>query len=209
MDLFKHELTSPVSILPHDGEVWYTAHFFGPIQSANYFQRLYDELDWQRDELLMFGKRIITKRMVTWYGDSELSYTYSKIERKAKPWPAVLWEIKEYLEKSTQTTFNSCLGNLYHNGEEGMSWHSDDEPELKHNGSIASLSFGAIRQFQFKHQRDQTKIALELLPGSLLMMQGATQQHWKHQLPVSKKVGSPRINLTFRTIVPNQKNSKR
>lgn len=205
MDLFQQALNSPVGILPYDGTVWYHPHFIGAAQSDHYLQRLYDELDWQRDELMMFGKRIITKRMVTWYGDSELSYTYSKIERKAKPWPAVLWEIKAYLEKSTQTSFNSCLGNLYHNGEEGMSWHSDDEPELAYNGVIASVSFGAVRPFQFQHKRDRKKITLELLPGSLLLMQGETQLHWKHQLPVTKKVKTARINLTFRTIVPNQK----
>lgn len=201
MDLFQHELTSPIMVLPYDGEVLYKSAFYDADKSAEYFQRLYDELDWQRDELIMFGKHIITKRKVTWYGDEELSYTYSKIERKAKPWPAVLLEIKEYLEKKTQTSFNSCLCNLYHNGEEGMSWHSDDEPELKHKGSIASLSFGAKRSFQFQHKRDKSKIVVELQSGSLLLMQGETQQHWKHQLPVSKKVKTPRINLTFRTIV--------
>lgn len=109
--------------------------------------------------------------------------------------------LKQKAEELSGETFNSCLLNLYHNGDEGMAWHSDGEKDLKKNGAIASLSFGAERKFVFKHKIDKTTISLNLAHGSLLLMKGTTQTHWLHRLPPTKLVSKPRINLTFRTIV--------
>ncbi|MDQ6667858.1 MAG: alpha-ketoglutarate-dependent dioxygenase AlkB, partial [Thermoproteota archaeon] len=99
------------------------------------------------------------------------------------------------------TKFNSCLLNLYHNGDEGIAWHSDDEKPLGENSIIASLSFGAERKFSFKHKQTKQTISVVLEHGSLLIMKDATQTNWVHSLPKSKKITRPRINLTFRTIV--------
>jgi len=109
--------------------------------------------------------------------------------------------IKDKVEKASSETYNSCLLNLYHNGEEGMGWHTDNEKELKKEGAIASVSFGAVRKFAFKHKKTQEKVELTLDNGSLLVMKGTTQSHWLHRLPPSKKITTPRINLTFRTII--------
>ena len=115
-------------------------------------------------------------------------------------WTPELMILKNKCEEITGEKFNSCLLNLYHNGSEGMAYHSDGEKDLKKNGAIASLSFGAERKFLFKHKFTKEKIEIFLENGSLLVMKDETQTFWLHRLPTTKKVSTPRINLTFRTI---------
>ncbi|WP_432714331.1 alpha-ketoglutarate-dependent dioxygenase AlkB family protein, partial [Pedobacter sp.] len=158
-------------------------------------------IDWKNDEAIIFGKRIITKRKVAWYGEKPFEYTYSNTTKLALPWTKELLEVKAVVEKETEETFNSCLLNLYHNGDEGMAWHSDGETDLKKDGAIGSLSFGAERKFAFKHKLTKEKVELRLAHGSLLVMKGTTQTHWLHRLPPTKLITAPRVNLTFRTIV--------
>jgi alkylated DNA repair dioxygenase AlkB len=188
------------NILSKDGE----AIYYGPIvsiQQANeYLQHLLNNIEWRNDEAVIFGKHIITKRKVAWYADSNFSYTYSKTTKQALIWTEALLELKALVERQTKTQYNSCLLNLYHNGDEGMGWHSDDEKELTKNGSISSLSLGAERKFLFKNKTDKQLISAFLENGSLLEMKGTTQTNWLHRLPPTKKVTTPRINLTFRRI---------
>ncbi|MDC6351994.1 alpha-ketoglutarate-dependent dioxygenase AlkB [Zeaxanthinibacter sp. PT1] len=195
-----NELTSSGNLLPFDGLV----HYHGPLMDLNsasrYMEALLKEISWEHDELMMFGKRIVTKRKVAWYGSEPFSYTYSHTTKKALPWIPLLEELKRRAELESGATFNSCLLNLYHSGAEGMGWHSDNEKELRKQGTIASMSFGAGRNFVFKHRETHEKISVFLEPGSLLVMKGTTQQHWLHRLPPSKRITEPRINLTFRTI---------
>lgn len=200
MDLFNFELDTNRNLLPKDGTVNYYGTVFSTKEANHYYKTLLNEIAWKNDEAIIFGKKIITKRKVAWYGDREFSYTYSKITKKALLWTAELLQLKELIEAKSGETFNSCLLNLYHNGEEGMAWHSDDEKDLKKNGAIASVSFGAERKFSFKHKETKETISLNLENGSLLIMKGATQTHWLHRLPPTKKIHSPRVNLTFRTI---------
>lgn len=196
MDLFNDTL----NILPFDGEV----NYYGPIVNAekarNYFEQLLQNIEWENDKAIIFGKLIHTKRKVAWYGDKPFNYTYSKTTKSALPWTKELLELKELIENKTEEKFNSCLLNLYHNGDEGMAWHSDAEKDLKVNGAIGSLSLGAERKFSFKHKETKQTISVFLEKGSLLVMKGTTQTNWLHRLPPTKKVKSPRINLTFRTI---------
>ena len=198
MDLFSNEKTN---LLPKQG----TLNYYGPIlnntDSKKYFIQLIESIEWNHDEITLFGKKIITKRKVAWYGDEGVEYTYSHSTKKALSWTKELLEIKELVEKKTNSTFNSCLLNLYHSGEEGMGWHSDDEKELIKNGVIASMSFGAERKFSFKHKTDKLAFSIILEDASLLVMKDEIQLFWKHKLPPSKLVKSARINLTFRTIV--------
>jgi len=149
---------------------------------------------------VIFGKHIITKRKVAWYADKPFEYTYSNIKKTGLIWTSELIELKELTENLTGETFNSCLLNLYHSGEEGMAWHSDGEKDLKKKGAIASLSFGAERKFAFKNKRTKEVISRVLEHGSLLIMKGDTQENWLHRLPPTKKNFGPRVNLTFRTI---------
>ncbi|GLU44269.1 alpha-ketoglutarate-dependent dioxygenase AlkB [Allomuricauda sp. NBRC 101325] len=201
MDLFSSQIDPNQNLLPKDGVL----NYFGPIlnqtEADHYFQKLLDSIPWENDVLLMFGKRIETKRKVAWFGDKPFAYTYSNSLKKALYWTPELFELKKLSEELTATTYNSCLLNLYHSGKEGMGWHSDDEKELQPNGAIASLSFGAERKFVFKHKTTKEKVALVLDHGGLLVMKDETQNFWQHRLPPAKKVTLPRINLTFRTIL--------
>jgi alkylated DNA repair dioxygenase AlkB len=201
MDLFNTELNSFHNILPKDGCVNYYGRLFLYLESNHYFDVLMKTIEWKNDEAIIFGKRIITKRKVAWYGEKEFEYTYSNTTKRALPWTSELLKLKLIAEEKTGETFNSCLLNLYHSGEEGMSWHSDGEKDLKKNGAIGSLSFGAERKFSFKHKVTNETVSIMLEHGSLLVMKDETQTNWLHRLPPTKKVTKPRINLTFRTIV--------
>lgn len=192
---------STQNLLPYDGIVNYHGQIFTASEIEDFFNLLSTGINWEHDEVMMFGKKIITKRKVAWYGEKPFDYTYSHVKKTALYWNDILNRIKDKVEKTSGETYNSCLLNLYHNGEEGMGWHTDNEKELKKDGAIASVSFGAVRKFAFKHKETQDKVELTLDNGSLLVMKGTTQSHWLHRLPPSKKVVLPRINLTFRTII--------
>ncbi|MFB2121596.1 alpha-ketoglutarate-dependent dioxygenase AlkB [Parapedobacter sp. 2B3] len=187
--------------LPYEGTVNYYGKLLAQNQADFYLDRLLETIEWRNDEAVIFGKKIITKRKVAWYGEKPFGYTYSNTTKYALPWTKELLELKSTLEKETGERFNSCLLNLYHDGDEGMAWHSDGEADLKKDGAIASLSLGAERKFAFKNKKSKEKVALVLEHGSLLVMKDTTQTHWLHRLPPTKKVTTPRVNLTFRTIV--------
>lgn len=198
MDLFN---TSETNILPFDGEVNYYGSIMNASKAQEYYDQLMQTINWENDKAMMFGKLIITKRKVAWYGDKPFKYSYSKTTKSALTWTKELLELKKMIEQKTGESFNSCLLNLYHSGNEGMAWHSDGEKDLKKNGAIASLSFGAERKFAFKHKETKQNVSLVLAKGSLLVMKGETQSNWLHRLPPTTKVKTPRINLTFRTII--------
>ena len=201
MKLFDLDFDSNINLLPKEGTVNYFGKILDQKDADRYYQALLNNISWKNDEAIMFGKKIITKRKVAWYGEEEFPYTYSKITKKAMSWTRELFFLKELIEYKTGEQFNSCLLNLYHSGDEGMSWHSDDEKDLKKNGAIGSLSFGAERKFAFKHKESKEKVELYLEHGSLLIMKNETQTHWLHRLPPTKKINNPRINLTFRSII--------
>jgi len=197
MDLIDYDPT--LNILPFDGE----AHYFGRVLTYDladeYFKCLLNTIQWNNDQLIIHGKAITTRRKVAWYGDHHYAYRYSNTTKHAIDWSEELLTLKTTVETLTQTKFNSCLLNLYHDGEDSMSWHSDDETALGHNTSIASLSFGADRKFMLKHKQNKKTISLTLENGSLLLMKGQTQTNWLHCLPKMKNSKQARVNLTFRT----------
>lgn len=201
MELFENLSDPEFNLLPKDGTVNYYGKIFSLEQATYFYKILLETIEWKNDEAIIFGKKILTKRKVAWYGEEEFEYTYSKTTKKALPWTNKLLELKKKVEEKTGEKFNSCLLNLYHNGSEGMAYHSDGEKDLKKNGAIASLSFGAERKFSFKHKTTKDKVELLLENGSLLVMKDQTQSFWLHRLPPTTKILMPRINLTFRTIV--------
>lgn len=199
MDLFGYDPSA--NLLPCDGMVNYYGPIFDLTEAQRYLEALLSSTRWEHDEVVIFGKRIVTTRQVAWYGDSRYSYTYSGTTKQARVWTADLRDLKARVEKTSGETFNSCLLNLYRHGDEGMSWHSDDERTLARDAAIASVSFGAERKFAFKHKHTKQTVSLTLQEGSLLVMKDATQTHWLHSLPKTKTIKEPRINLTFRTIL--------
>jgi len=198
MSLFPTNPTE--NLLPLDGTVYYFGKILSQEEANKYYNVLINTIKWQNDEAVIFGKHIITARKVAWYADANFQYTYSNTTKQALVWTKELLELKLLSEQLTNEKYNSCLLNLYHNGIEGMAYHSDDEKALKKNGSIASLSLGAERKFLFKHKKNKQTISILLEHGSLLLMKGSTQHCWKHQIPKTNKPIAGRINLTFRVI---------
>jgi alkylated DNA repair dioxygenase AlkB len=198
MDLFNQEVVT--NILPFDGIANYHGQILSEKVSVYYYNVLLNAIAWKNDEAVIFGKRIITKRKVAWYGDTDYYYNYSNVTKQALVWTKELLELKTIVETESKATYNSCLLNLYHSGEEGMAWHSDGEKMLQKEGEIASVTLGAERKFSFKHKESKQKVDIVLERGSLLVMKGTTQTNWLHRLPPTKLIKTPRINLTFRTI---------
>lgn len=196
MKLFSEDIDQ--NILPYDGIVNYYGKIFSEKESNHLAKILLQNIEWKNDEAIIFGKHIITKRKVAWYANDGLSYKYSNTTKYALLFTHELLELKKIVENKIGVQFNSCLLNLYHDGNEGMAWHSDDEKELIKDGCIASLSFGAERKFMLKHKKTKETVAILLENGSLLCMKDATQTNWLHQLPKSLKIKTARINLTFR-----------
>ena len=200
LNLFDDTFNPNKNLLPQDGTVLYFGKVLDSGQADDFYEKLLTGIVWKNDEAVIFGKKIFTKRKVAWYGDEGFEYTYSKSTKTALPWTDDLLELKSIVEQKSGETYNSCLLNLYHSGEEGMAYHSDGEKDLKKNGAIASLTLGAERKFSFKHKTTGQKVELVLEHGSLLVMKDQTQSFWLHRLPPTKKISTPRINLTFRTI---------
>jgi len=188
------------NLLPYDGAVYYFGKVFDNVESDLIFRSLSAEIDWKPDEVIMFGKKITTKRKMAWHGDMDKNYTYSAIQRVPLPWTKELLYLKKLAEEKTSSQFNSCLLNYYASGEEAMGWHSDNESMLVKHSTIASFSFGAERKFVLKHKTTKQKVEIILEHGSLLSMENEIQDHWKHALPKSMSLKQARINLTFRLI---------
>jgi alkylated DNA repair dioxygenase AlkB len=201
MDLLPRDPS--LNLLPRDGIVNYYGQILSPCDARDYFEALMTTIPWQHDEAIIYGKHIVTARKVAWYGDAAYSYSYSGTTRVARAWTRELSALRSLAEEKSGEKFNSCLCNLYHDGSEGMAWHSDDEDALGKDTAIASLSLGAERKFSLRHKRAREiePISLQLEDGSLLVMKGATQANWQHTVPKSAKITRPRINLTFRSMV--------
>ncbi len=197
---FPARMNTPNSILPHDGEALLFSQS-PPFSDPLWFERLLNSLIWTPDTVIMFGKLREMRRKSAWYGDLEAHYSYGGIKRTPLPWTPELLQIKQYCEAIAETTFNSVLCNLYHDGNDGMGWHADNEKELGPEPIIASVSFGAERPFAFKHRITKQRVDIRLAHGSILIMKGECQQTWLHSLPKTVKVSQPRINLTFRNIL--------
>lgn len=183
-----------------DADIRYVERFLDA--PGSHYESLLTELDWRQDRISMYGRSVLIPRLNVWYGDPATDYSYSGLHMTSLPWTETLLAIRELVQQMTGEPFNSVLANLYRDGEDSVSWHSDDEAELGRNPVIASVSLGATRRFSLRHRFDRTIATrhLSLVSGSLLVMRGATQHYWQHQVPKQKPVTNGRINLTFRQI---------
>lgn len=188
----------PVKIL--NGEYIFVSQFFTKQEADNYLEQFSKTIAWKQEEMKMYGKTVKFPRLTSWYGDNDKPYSFSGITLDPHPWTKELLEIKEKIERLSQDIFNSVLLNLYRDGNDSISWHTDAEKELGKNPVIASLNFGAERIFQLRHMETKERIDISLTHGSLLLMMGELQHYWQHQVPKIKTVKTQRINLTFRAI---------
>ena len=198
MSLFDEPLMQPQELLPFDGSALYRPGFFDAVDSERMFRNILDETPWEARNIILFGKEVPQPRLACWYGD--LAYSYSGITLDPRPMTPTLLEIKQRCEEEASTQFNSVLVNLYRDGQDSMGLHADDEPELGSEPVIASVSFGAERNFRLRHRETKELQQVFLASGSLLVMSGLSQACWMHDIPKTKKFVEPRINLTFRYI---------
>ena len=200
LDIFSDSNNEFEIIQIQDGEYIYVPNFFSKDESDLYFKMLLNEINWKQQVINMYGKSINFPRLTAWYGDNDKPYSFSGIILEPESWIQPLFEIKQLIETKYSTVFNSVLLNLYRNGNDSISWHTDAEKELGRNPIIASVNFGATRKFQLRHNVTNDKVELNLSHGSLLIMQGELQHNWQHQVPKTKQLVKERINLTFRLI---------
>ncbi len=189
----------PNNLLPFSGEAYQIKSFFSGQESFNLLNKIKSTVKWRDDKITMFGKTYPQARKVAFYGDENIEYTYSRIKMSTRFWTDELKMLNDRLKLDYDLIFNTALVNYYRDGRDHMSWHRDDEPELGINPLIASISFGASRDFFFRHDEGE-KVKLTLENGDLLLMLGETQHHWKHALPKRLKINEPRMNITFRRI---------
>lgn len=183
-----------------DADVRLWSQAFAPERADALLLALRREVDWQEEHILVFGERRLVPRLVAWHGDPGASYLYSGTLHEPRPWTPPLLEIREVAEALTGHRYNSVLLNLYRDGNDGMGWHADDEPELGRDPAIASVSLGATRRFKLRHRKRKAVTTLDLGHGSLLAMAGATQQCYVHAVPKTARAVGERINLTFRYV---------
>ena len=196
--LFQSE---PIVFHLSDAEIIYYPNFFKKEEADEFFAELWTKIPWQQDKITVYGKKYLQPRLTALFGNDGKPYSYSNIKMQPHSWNPILQKIKMYVESVSDTTFTSVLLNYYRDRKDSNGWHADNEKELAINPVIASVSFGAERIFQLKHNTDKDQKKNILLEhGSLLIMKGTTQHFWKHQIPKTSKPIGARINLTFRII---------
>ena len=193
---------APPNLLPRDGAAFLHSNALPGPDADRLFEQLRQTIDWRQEVATVMGRRLPIPRLTAWHGTS--GYVYSGIRMPPAPWTPALLELREIAEALAGQPFNSVLLNLYRDGRDSVSWHADNEPGLGKNPVIASISIGAVRRFQLKHRRSGERVAVDLPHGSCLIMAGATQHHWLHQLPKTAQAVGPRINLTFRAMLPER-----
>lgn len=195
-------LSAARPLVSRDGEAFLFEHFIESEEADLLGGRLQHDLRWETEAIVMYGREIMVPRRVCWVGDAGARYTYSGVMHDPQPWPPVLSDLRARVQSFTGYDFNSVLANLYRDGADSMGWHADKERELGRDPVIASLSFGAERVFKLRHNKSNETVETTLGNGSLLLMCGSLQHHWRHCLPKMRGVTAPRVNLTFRYIYP-------
>lgn len=194
---------APIPLQLPDADVTLDPAWLPALEADRLLASLREGIPWETHRVRLFGREVASPRLSCWIGDPGATYRYSGIRHAPHPWPEPLYMLRDRLERECGHRFNSVLANLYRDGGDAMGWHSDDEPELGPRPVIASISLGAARRFVMKHRAlPGHKLGVVLPHGSLLLMRGETQRHYRHALPRTAKPVAARINLTFRWIQP-------
>ena len=197
--------TEPLRLDLPDADVRLWRQAFQPAAADEMLALLRSRIDWQQEDIVIFGERRRVPRLVAWHGDPGTAYTYSGTAHEPLPWTPELQRVRHRAEELTGHRYNSVLLNLYRDGRDGMGWHADDEPELGREPAIASVSFGATRRFKLRHRRSRSAACtLDLAHGDLLLMAGGTQQHYVHAVPKTARPVGERVNLTLRWVRPDR-----
>jgi alkylated DNA repair dioxygenase AlkB len=186
-----------------DAELRWQPEWLDAATADHWLAALEAQTPWQQPQVVVYGRQHPVPRLLAWYSDADVRYGYAGISHQPLAWTPLLAQIRARVEAAAGRAFNSVLLNYYRDGQDSMGWHSDDEPELGRNPLLASLSLGGERRFDLRRcGTNRIEYSLPLSHGSLLVMGGATQHHWQHQVAKTRSPCAPRLNLTFRWIVP-------
>jgi alkylated DNA repair dioxygenase AlkB len=186
---------------PQPDVVWHPS-WLTPEAAADALARIVAEAGWRQERIRTPGGWVDQPRLTAWQGDPGAVYIYSGIRNVPQPWTATVAELRDAISALCGVRFNSVLLNRYRGGTDSMGWHADHEPELGPEPVIASLSLGATRRFDLRHNATGVVRSFRLTGGSLLVMQGKTQAQWRHRVPKEPTVSGERVNLTFRVVMP-------
>lgn len=173
----------------------------GWLENSDYFYNLFVEtMPWEQAEIKIMGKPVKEARYTCSYGS--VNHRYSGITRKMNEWSKELLSIKELVEKTSQSEYNSCLLNYYKNGSNYIGYHSDKE--IVKDSNVATISLGSRRAFYFRRKSAEGEtIKTYLDSGDLCVMNYETQKLFTHSIPKRTSQSNPiggRISLTFRTL---------
>ena len=188
-------------LLPFDGSALLIPRFLSSADSTKYFAQLNEETPWEMPEIVMFGKKYPQAGLSTWFTNTKVSYVYSGITRAPHAMTPLLNDVMNACALASGAEYNSVLVNLYRDGNDSVSWHSDNEEINGSEPTIASVSLGETRRFDLRHKESGETVRVDLEDGSLLVMSGLSQLCWVHQIAKTKTKVGPRINLTFRRVV--------
>jgi alkylated DNA repair dioxygenase AlkB len=206
-ELWKMQMSTPSlfsdkrELLPFDGSALLIPRIFESTQTAQLFQQIMDETPWEMPEMVMFGKKYPQAGLSTWFTNTNVSYVYSGITRTPHAMTPALTAVLDQCTFASGSEYNSVLVNLYRDGNDSVSWHSDNEEINGSEPTIASVSLGATRRFDLRHKESGETVRVDLEDGSLLVMSGLSQHCWVHQIAKTKAKVGQRINLTFRQVV--------
>jgi alkylated DNA repair dioxygenase AlkB len=177
----------------------YVPALFNEMDSNFYMQKFINKMPWQQKSVLMYGKEVITPRLTVWYGDPDVDYSISGSSARPLLWTKELLEIKSKIEPLAGVKFDSVLLNYYRDGNDSVSWHSDNDGIPGRNRIVGSVSFGQERNFDIRNKENhQLKYSIPLENGSYLLMKEGFQENWQHRIAKSTKPMDARVNLTFR-----------
>ncbi|MBN9121041.1 MAG: alpha-ketoglutarate-dependent dioxygenase AlkB [Planctomycetes bacterium] len=179
------------------GRLLYDLAFCTPDEANALFAWLWSEVPWKQETVR--GQPL--PRLNAWFADDGLKYAYSGLSHVGTGWLPELEEVKRAVEGAAGTAFNSLLLNFYRDGNDSIGFHSDAEPEPGENPAVATVSFGAVREFVLKHKKTKETLKYRLGHGSLMVMWGTSRHHWLHALPRTEEEVGERISLTFRRLV--------
>ncbi len=193
--------SEPEELLAHGGSAVLYRSVVDPGVADRLCRELGEQILWDQPTIRMYGKTMLQPRLVAWFGDAGMNYSYSGTTMHPQPWLPTLVGLKAECERLAGVRFNSALANLYRDGQDSVAWHADDEPELGVDPVIASLSLGDVRRFRLRHTDTRDVVSIDLPTGSVVVMSGRCQAEWMHEVPKTKRQVGARINLTFRRIM--------
>jgi alkylated DNA repair dioxygenase AlkB len=203
MDLFNKQII-PLSLRGgRSSEIVFWPNWLGQTAADQLLDTAITKTPWRKDVINIMGKQIPIPRLQNWFGDPNTSYTYSRIRLQALAFPDWMEQLRIAVERETGNSFNRALVNYYRDGKDSVDWHADDEASLGFEPLIASVSVGAERIFQLRHNVSKEKVKINLPHGSLLLMGAGVQENWQHSVAKVKQLDEPRVNFTFRYMASN------